>query len=405
MQVYEKPKETLFLEYQTTREGLSEDEAAKRLSSFGKNELGKKGKKHPFFLFLAQFKDFMTILLMVSAALSAVFAFLTKDKNELVDTFILVFIILLNNVVSFLQQYRADSAIERMKKLSQSTTKVLRGGKVILLDSTLLVPGDIVFFEEGDKIAADCRVLEAKHFKVNESSLTGESEQVEKSECVLAGEKAPAEQKNMLFSATFVTKGNATALVVGTGAATQIGKIASLVEESVVPPTPMERTLDKIGKVISYFVVGIACLLFVFGAVLKKTDLLSNFMSSIAIAVAAVPEGLPAVVTILMALGVQRLSAERAIVRRLQAIETLGGCNVLCSDKTGTLTENKMRVEEVALYGNEVESLRVMRLCHSLKSETSGDETELALLRYQKGKYAGEEGENSMKSPSIPNAK
>lgn len=386
MEFYRVSTEKTLQEVNSSLSGLSEKQAAERKSLYGANELKEKKKRNLFLQFLSQFKDFMTILLMISALLSAVISFITKDKNEIVDTLILVFIVLLNNVVSFLQQYRADNAIEKMKKLSSCNSKVLRDKKVVLCNSVDLVPGDIVYFEEGDKITADCRILTAKNLKVNESALTGESAQVEKSEGILSKELPVAERKNMLFSSTFVTKGNATAVVTATGMQTEMGKIAHLVSTATVQPTPMEQALDKIGKVISYLVVGIACFIFVFGLFFRDIGILNNFTSSVAIAVAAIPEGLPAVVTILMALGVQRLSAERSIVRKLQAVETLGCCQVLCSDKTGTLTQNKMQVQEVCFYGNDAEILSIMRTCNSIKNEETGDETELALLRYQKGR-------------------
>lgn len=364
------------------KSGFTESEAESRLKEYGENVLREKKKKSAFVMYIEQFKDFMTVLLMISAFISAVISFITKDKSEIVDTMILVFIILLNNTVGFIQQYRADHAIEKMKELSKSYTKVLRSGKVCSVESRYLVPGDVVFFEEGDKVTADCRLLESKGVIVNESSLTGESAQVAKSDCAIFSDAPLAERKNMLYSSTFITKGNASAVVVGTGMNTEIGKIAKLIDGAETVPTPLEKALDKLGKVISYIVVGIALFIFVFGSLLKRADFLQNFMNSVAISVAAIPEGLPAVVTVLMALGVQRMSAQRAIIRKLQAVETLGGCEVICSDKTGTLTENKMSVSETQFFGNDERVVACMRICNTVKNPSTGDETELALVNY-----------------------
>lgn len=382
MKFYCEKKEDVLKEVKSSSLGLSSAEAEKRLKIYGDNVLEEKKKASPFLMFLAQFKDFMTILLIVAAAISAVIAFITKDKNEIVDTFILLFIILLNNLVGFIQQYRADNAIRKMKQLSKSYTKVLRDGKIISIEGDKLTVGDIAVFEEGDKVTADCRILSEKNCKCNESSLTGESEQVEKRDCRLSEDVPLAERVNMLYSSTFVTHGHTEAVVVGTGMQTEIGKIAKLIDQAEVLSTPLQNALDKLGKVISYVVVAIAAFIFVFGIFFRPAGLLSNFMSSVAIAVAAIPEGLPAVVTILMALGVQRMSAQKAIIRKLQAVETLGSCDTLCSDKTGTLTQNKMYVQEAELFGNEEVACVCMKVCNSVKSMDSGDATELALINY-----------------------
>lgn len=396
--------EKVMAEMNTTSLGLSEQDAAARLREYGENTLGGKKKGSAFKLFLAQFKDFMTILLICAAAISAVVAYLTEDLNELADTGILLFIILLNTIVGFIQQYRADNAIEKLKKLSVCRVKTVRGGKDLLLDSTQLVPGDIVFLEEGDMVPADCRVLQANDARCDESALTGESLAVPKNAAECKADTPVADRRDMLYSSTFLVKGLARAVVVHTGKDTEIGKIAGMIEKTPPAKTPLEKTLALLGKIITAFVISVAAIIFVFGIFFKGNSLLGNFMSSVAVAVAAIPEGMPAIVTVIMAIGVQRMSKERAIIRKLHAVETLGGCSCICSDKTGTLTENRMTVEEVvtdfssparpatgsALPAGEAgrRLWECMAVCHTVKGvpgRRMGDPTETALVNYADG--------------------
>ncbi len=388
--------EEAFAALKSSPTGLSEEEAAERMKRWGKNELRRNKKKGPLRLFLSQFTDFMTILLICAAAISAVTAFITGDVHELVDTGILLFIILLNTFVGFIQQYRADNAIEKLRQMSVGFSKCVRSGRDALIESDRLVPGDVIFLSEGDRVPADCRVLECDRLRCDESSLTGESASVAKFEAPIGAGVPVGDRKNMLHSSTFVVSGQAKALVVGTGANTEIGKIAGMLEETPAVATPLEKILAALGKIITAAVVSVAAVIFIFGFFLKDSTVLGNFMSSVAIAVAAIPEGMPAVVTIIMAMGVQKMSKERAVIRKLHAVETLGGCNKICSDKTGTLTENKMTVEEVCTdFGTDVSSETVtqamqmtrlcMRACNSVKGSGGaliGDPTEVALVRY-----------------------
>ena len=387
----------------TSELGLSRSEADSRLQKYGENVLKRKKKNGPLKLFLAQFKDFMTILLICAAAITAVTAFATKDVNELVDTGILLFIILLNTFVGFIQQYRADNAIEKLKQLSVCRVKTVRDGKDLLLDSTALVPGDIVWLEEGDMVPADCRILHCDQLKCDESALTGESRGVNKAEAALSGNLPVGDRKNMLYSSTFVVKGQAKAVVTATGADTEIGKIAEMLEETKAAATPLEKILATLGRIITGTVIAIAAVIFVFGIFFKESTLLGNFMSSVAIAVAAIPEGMPAVVTIIMAMGVQKMSRERAVVRKLHAVETLGGCNRICSDKTGTLTENRMTVEEIwtdfrydvsADRGTAAQKklIECMLACNTVKGKGGrviGDPTEVALVNFAASRAEG----------------
>ena len=394
------PAEAVLSELQTSELGLGESLAAERLEKFGENTLRTKKRAGALRLFLAQFKDFMTILLICAAAISAVIAYITGDAHELADTGILLFIIFLNTFVGFIQQYRADNAIEKLKSLSVCRVKTVRGGKDLLLDSAFLVPGDVIDLEEGDMVPADCRVLRAEELKCDESALTGESVGVTKNAGTCAENTGIFERKNMLYSSSFVVKGQAKAVVVRTGKDTEIGKIADLLENTETAKTPLEKILAVLGKVITVFVISVAAIIFVFGIFFKESTLLGNFMSSVAIAVAAIPEGMPAIVTVIMALGVQKMSRERAIVRKLHAVETLGGCSCICSDKTGTLTENRMTVEEVvadfsgepvrarltnAAQGGERKLLECMAICNTVKGTAGrrmGDPTEVALVNF-----------------------
>ena len=394
------PAEAVLSELQTSEFGLGESLAAERLEKFGENTLRTKKRAGALRLFLAQFKDFMTILLICAAAISAVIAYITGDAHELADTGILLFIIFLNTFVGFIQQYRADNAIEKLKSLSVCRVKTVRGGKDMLLDSAFLVPGDVIDLEEGDMVPADCRILRAEELKCDESALTGESVGVTKNAGTCAENTGIFERKNMLYSSSFVVKGQAKAVVVRTGKDTEIGKIADLLENTETAKTPLEKILAVLGKVITVFVISVAAIIFVFGIFFKESTLLGNFMSSVAIAVAAIPEGMPAIVTVIMALGVQKMSRERAIVRKLHAVETLGGCSCICSDKTGTLTENRMTVEEVvadfsgepvrarltnAAQGGERKLLECMAICNTVKGTAGrrmGDPTEVALVNF-----------------------
>ncbi len=363
--------------------GLSERRAQSGLAQYGRNTLHKQKKSNVFALFFAQFKDVMIILLIAAAATSAVIAFLSGDSSDLTDTFIIVFIIFLNAIVGTVQQYRADKALEQLKKLSVCKAKVLREGKQQLLDSELLTVGDIVLLEEGDVVPADCRILEANGAFVDESALTGESLPVEKDAAQLYDKSTPlGSTKNALFSSTFLVRGRAKAVVTGVGMDTEIGAIAGMLGETAPQPTPLEKSLTTLGKIISAFVLCVTAIVFVVGLIAKTSGLLEGFMSAVAIAVAAIPEGLPAVVTIIMAMGVQKMSKQKVIIRKLKAVETLGSCNVICTDKTGTLTCNRMRVDSVFVQ-DQTSLWQCMAACNNVAKQSGvGDPTELALVRY-----------------------
>ena len=377
----------------TSPRGLSLSEAEKRLKEYGANALDKGKSAGIFKLFFSQFKDFMTILLIVAAAVSGLIAFLSKDKNDLTDTFIILAIIFLNAVVGTVQQYRADKAIENLKKLSANSCKVRRENKEYVIPCEELTVGDIVLLEEGDVVPADCRVVECNSLMCDESALTGESAAVEKSEKRIHGNKvALSAMTNTLFGATYVVRGNASAVVTSVGMGTEMGKIAAMLQNGKQTKTPLEKSLDKLGKIISAFVLAVTAVIFIMGIFVREDGILKNFMTSVAIAVAAIPEGLPAVVTIIMAMGVQKMSKKGVVIRKLKSVETLGSCSVICSDKTGTLTQNKLKVVSAVCGGKTFSAedmsganeklLQCMTVCTTVKGEKGnyiGDPTEVAL--------------------------
>lgn len=402
MELYARPKQDALKTLNSTEGGLTQEEAERRLAAFGKNEL-KEGKRRSIpALFFAQFKDLMTLILVAAAVLSGVLAYVTGDRSELTDTAILLFIIVLNAAVGVVQQYRADSAIEKLRKLSTATAKVVRGGRVRLLPAALLVPGDVVEIEEGDRIPADCRILSSEGVKCDEAPLTGESRPVRKRDCTVK-KPALAERENTLFSGTFCLSGRARCVVTETGMHTEMGAIADLLTKAQPVLSPLDKVLSRLAKIISYTVLSVAAALFVVGVLSQRAGILQNLMSAIAVAVAAIPEGMGAVVTVILAMGVQRMSAFRVTCRRLSAVETLGSCTCICSDKTGTLTQNRMTVGAALPYGGEKRLLRCMRLCGSVKGSSGsfvGDPTEVALAEYAEAR--GERGEGRLLAGGCP---
>lgn len=376
--------------------GLTAAEANARLAQYGKNQLEQGKKTGILGLFFSQFKDFMTLLLIAAAAVSGVIAFLSGESGDLTDTCIILAIIFLNSVVGTVQQFRADKAIENLKKLSSNTCKVRRDGAELVVPCEEITVGDIVLLEEGDVVPADCRLIECNGLHCDESALTGESVSVEKSVERIRGNKvALGGMKNTLFGSTFVVRGNGAAVVTGVGMNTEIGSIAAMLAGDKAARTPLENSLDKLGKIITAFVLAVTAVVFLLGICVRSEGLLKNFMTSVAIAVAAIPEGLPAVVTIIMAMGVQKMSRKNVVIRKLKSVETLGSCSVICSDKTGTLTCNRLRVVSVCGAAKELSPkhssgvkqklLLCMSVCNTVKGTQGnyiGDPTEVALRVY-----------------------
>ena len=326
----------------SSKKGLSKKEAIKRLRVQGPNELAETEKPGPVKIFLRQFRSFLVIILVVAALLSLAI-------NQVVDTAVILIIVILNAAFGFVQEFRAERAIEALKKMTSPETLVLREGKRMKVQSRELVQGDIVLLEEGTKIPADIRLLETANLKIDEASLTGESEPVTKQTGRIK-EAILAEQKNMVFRGTHVAYGHGIGVVTATGMRTELGGIARTIEQAGEESTPLQKRLGRFGKNLGFLILAISAIV-ILGGVLRSYPPADMVLIGISLAVAAIPEGLPAVVTITLALSLQKLSKENALVKKLPAVETLGSTTVICSDKTGTLTKNEMTVRKLYLWG------------------------------------------------------
>ncbi len=337
---------------ETSEKGLTAPKAAARLEQVGLNQLAQKKKKSLFVRFLQQFQDVMILILIAAAIVSFVVALNGHDKIEFLEPIIILAIVLVNAVLGLAQESKAEKALEALQSMSMPNAKVIRDGIPQIVPSTAVVPGDIILFEAGDYIPADARLIESASLKCEESALTGESVPVEKDADAEISQTAPlGDRINMVFSGCSVAYGRGRAIVTATGMQTQMGKIATLLDSSKESQTPLQAKLAKLGKYLGFLALIICAVIFVIGWT-TGMDLLDIFMTSVSLAVSAIPEGLPAIVTVVLALGVQRMVKKNAIIRRLPAVETLGSASVICSDKTGTLTQNKMTVMQVWTDGN-----------------------------------------------------
>jgi len=328
----------------SSKTGLRSDEVEKRLAEYGKNEITRKKKISALQIFIDQFKDFLIWILIAAAIVSGLL-------GEMADVVLIGIILLANAILGFVQEYRAEESIEALKKMASLKAVVMRDGREQEIDARLLVPGDIVILQEGMKAPADVRFLEIHNIETQEAALTGESVPVQKYMAVLKEEAVIGDRHNMLFKGTTITRGAGKGIVVTTGMKTELGKIAGMIEEAEVALTPLQKKLDHFGKVLGVVVIFV-CIL-VFGAgVLRGEDMLVMLLAAISLAVAAVPEGLPAVVTITLSIGVQRMVKKNALIRKLPSVETLGCTQVICTDKTGTLTHNQMTVKMVYVDGD-----------------------------------------------------
>ena len=374
--------------------GLTAEEAKKRQEEYGLNELKAKKKKSLFVKFLEQFKDFMIIILIISAIISGVVG--VAQGEGFTDTIIILVVVVVNAIIGVAQENKAEKSLEALQKLSSHVAKVIRNGKLQVIQSKELVPGDIVILETGDYVPADLRIIEAVNLKAQEAALTGESVPVEKMAAKIEDEKIGiGDRINMLFSSSLITYGRGKAVVVETGMNTEVGKIADIINTAEDQGTPLQQKLDKLGKTLGIVALAICAVIFVVGLLYGKEPI-HMFMTAVSLAVAAIPEGLPAVFTIVLAIGVQRMVKRNAIVKKLPAVETLGSASVICSDKTGTLTQNKMTVEKVFCDGTLVnleESADMIdikklvyasMLCNDTKisegDKLTGDPTETALV-------------------------
>mgnify|MGYP004646318509 FL=1 len=379
--------------------GLNSSEVESRKEKYGLNELAAKKKKSTFMKFLEQFKDFMIIVLIISAVISGIVGVKQEGISGITDTVIILVVVIVNAIIGVLQENKAEKSLEALQKLSSHVAKVIRNGKLEVVQSKELVPGDIVILETGDYVPADLRIIEAVNLKAQESALTGESVPVEKMAARIEDERIGlGDRINMLFSSSLITYGRGKAVVVETGMNTEVGKIADIINSAEEGETPLQGKLNKLGKTLGIVALIICFAIFGIGLLYGK-DVIEMFLTAVSLAVAAIPEGLPAVSTIVLAIGVQRMVKKNAIVKKLPAVETLGSATVICSDKTGTLTQNKMTVEKI-YYNNKLHDVKTFKrklgdedlnkliytcmLCNDTKitenDKLAGDPTETALV-------------------------
>lgn len=396
---YTQNEEQVLSSLESSVEGLTSQEASKRLAEYGRNELDEGEKRTLLAKFLDQFKDLMIIILIAAAILTVI----TEGSHGLTDAIIILAVVILNAAFGVYQEGQAEAAIEALKNMSSPVARVRRDGHVVEVDSKDLVPGDIVLLEAGDVVPADMRLLEANSLKIEEAALTGESVPVDKDLSKELAEDAPiGDRVNMAYQNSNVTYGRGLGVVTNTGMYTEVGHIAGMLANADETDTPLKQNLNQLSKVLTYAVLIIAAITFAVGMFRRDPSLtvgeaaLANLMTSVALAVAAIPEGLPAIVTVVLSLGTQVLAKRNSIIRKLPAVETLGSTEIIASDKTGTLTMNQMTVEKVYTNGQLIDAkealdasnttLRVMNFANDTKVDPSGkligDPTETALVQF-----------------------
>lgn len=398
MRTFNKNLQDIFDEFSSSKNGLSDEDVIKNKQTFGENKFEKQKKTTFLKHFFYQFKNLMIIVLIASAIISTVVAICKKEYSDLFEGALIFAIVITNAFIGAIQERKAENAIELLNKKTQPFAKVIRNGKLCKIPTEEVVCGDILQIKAGDYICADVRLIEANNLKCDESTLTGESHSVFKTANKILKDTTPlAEQETMCFSGTNATYGNGVGIVTSVGKNTEIGKIANLLSSSVKEKTPLEKNIDKIGKFLTYAILVIVVIVFLIEIIFAKNiSFLEAFLISVALAVAAIPESLPAVITIVMTLGVERLAKEKAIVKTLSSVETLGCCNVICSDKTGTLTQNKMTVKHIFIDGKIHDNFKnsvafdklytAITLCNNAKFDENkniiGDATETSLISH-----------------------
>ena len=399
MQFYLKNIKDVLTEVKSNSNGLTSKEAKERLEANGKNKLAEPPKEGVVKKFIKSLADPMIIMLLVAAFISAgttVYSNIVTGANEsYADLFIILFVVILNTILSVVQESKAEHAISALMEMTAATSKVIRDGKIKVIKSEDLVVGDVIVLEAGDAIPADCRILESYSMKVEEAAITGESVPVNKiTDMLMLKENVLdiplGDRTNMLYSGSTIVYGRGTAVVVATGMKTEMGKIADALSQAEKEETPLQKKMAELSKTLTKLVIGISLFVFIFGIIrngsFQGSVILDTFLVAIALAVAAIPEGLPAVVTIILSIGVTSMSKRQALMRKLTAVETLGCTQVICSDKTGTLTQNKMTI--VDTFGTDKKLLaKAMALCSDAEikegeTEATGEPTEVALVNF-----------------------
>ena len=367
------------------KQGLTEKEVQERQEKYGKNKLQEKKKESFIVKFIKQFNDFMIIILIIASIISAVVSKM-QGENDYVDSIIIIGIVVFNALMGVIQEAKAEKSIEALKQMTPQLAKTIRNGKTVEVNAEELVKGDIIILDAGNFVPADCRILESHNLKIEESSLTGETQGAEKDADVICSKNAPlGDMKNMAFMASITVNGHGKAVVTDTGMNTKVGQIANMIIEDEAPQTPLQKKLGEVGKILGLACLAICVIIFVMGLI-KHIEPVEMFMTSVGLAVAAIPEGLPAIVTIILSIGVTKMAKKNSIIRKLPAVETLGSSSVICSDKTGTLTQNKMKVVDVRSQ-NKKFIIELATLCtdcdinvESGVPQVTGEPTEKAIV-------------------------
>tara|TARA_Y100000310_G_scaffold335391_1_gene417336 strand:- start:9792 stop:12467 length:2676 start_codon:yes stop_codon:yes gene_type:complete len=411
---FDEPIDTVLKNVKSSSKGITKEDASKRLEEFGPNILKGKKKISAIKIFINQFKNIVVGILIVALIISIIVPIYENGLAhisyfEFIDAIVIFIIIVLNAIMGFIQEFRAEKAIEALNKMASLKAKVIRSGKETVIEASDIVPGDIILLDVGDKVPADSRIIEEVNLKIQEAMLTGESQAVSKNEKIVSKDAVLADRKNMVFSGTIVTMGRAKCVAVNTGMNSEMGKIAKMLDEVEITQTPMQKKLEHLGKVLAAMILVICIVVFAEGVITGSGTVLELFIVAVSLAVAAIPEGLPAVVTIALAFGVERMAKNNALMRKLPSVETLGSTTVICTDKTGTLTRDEMTVEKLfvnkkvidvsgvgyeikgdfSLDGKNVDGqkftllLKIGLLCNDAKIDSGdviGDPTEGALI-------------------------
>ena len=395
-EVYKEKIEEIFERLNTNRNGLTEEEAKKRLERDGENKLKEKKKKSDFLVFLNQFNDFMIILLIIASIFSAGISYVRHESYF--DSIIIIVIVIINAILSFIQEKKADVAIQELNKMFVTNNYVIRDGKKELIDVRKIVVGDIVELEAGDYVSADARVISSDNLEINESTLTGESLAIKKENIEITDDKELYERNNMVFAGCNVTNGHGFVVVTSTAMNTELGHIANSLMNKKSELTPLQKKINQVSKVLTYIILAIIVVMMIIG-LLMKNDFFDILMLSISLAVAAIPEGLSSIITIILSLGMTAMAKKNVIIRKMASVETLGSTDIICSDKTGTITQNKMLVKSIFvndhLYTDkdDIANCDLLNICASVNHNVVkndehylGDETEVAIYKYLEDK-------------------